>query len=224
MATVKFRRALYLLIFIFMTTNSLSSQPTPKRFLSLGDSYTYGESIDPNDRWPVQTVKLLRENGTPFEDPVIIARSGWTTRDLLDALEQAQPKGPFDVVTLLIGTNNQFQGRSIEEYRKEFKEVLTKAISFAGGKPGRVIVLSMPDWSVTPYANRYDRAPISRDIDRFNAVNKEEATHANVRYIDINPGSKKAGNSPDLIAEDGLHFSGKLYAEWAKIVAAAVQK
>jgi lysophospholipase L1-like esterase len=192
-------------------------KPTVKpRFLALGDSYTIGQGVKAGERWPVQLSELLKKDGVDLGAPQIIARTGWTTRDLSTAIDNADPKGPYELVALLIGVNNQFQGLSEEDYRKEFAALLQRAIAFAGGKPARVVVLSIPDYGVTPFAEGSDRAAIAAAIDRFNAINKEETKKANARYVDVTPISRK--KEPDLIAEDGLHPSGKMYKEWAALV------
>jgi lysophospholipase L1-like esterase len=185
--------------------------PANPRYLALGDSYTIGESVDAKDRFPNQ---LSRELG--LGEPLIIAKTGWTTDELDAAIDAADPKGPFELVTLLIGVNNQYRGRDAEQYRSEFVALLRRAIGFAGGDPGKVIVVSIPDWGVTPFAADRDRAKIAREIDRFNAINREEAMRAGARYVDITPISRR--NDPSLVATDGLHPSGKQYAEWAKAI------
>jgi lysophospholipase L1-like esterase len=146
----------------------------PSRFLALGDSYTIGESVAVADRWPNQLAAQLRKDGVEMADPEIIARTGWTTDELSSAIDAAKPKGPYALVTLLIGVNNQYRGRDAEQYRKEFAALLHRAIAFAGGDPKRVVVVSIPDWGVTPFAANRDRAKIGAEIDHFNAINTEE--------------------------------------------------
>ena len=176
------------------------------RFLALGDSYTIGEGVSPQERWP---------NQLGVGEPEIIARTGWTTDELNAAIDSANPQGPYDLVTLLIGVNNQYRGRGAEEYRREFAALLQRAVGFAGGDPSRVIVVSIPDWGVTPFAANRDRAAIAREIDRFNEINRSEAARARARYADITPISRAR---PDLIAADGLHPSAAMYKEWAKVI------
>jgi len=188
------------------------------RFLALGDSYTIGESVDPTERWPVQLAALLRGQGIGIEEPIIIARTGWTTDELSAGIDTANPAGVYDLVSLLIGVNNQYRGRSLEEYRQEFVMLLERAIAFAGQNPSRVLVLSIPDWGVTPFAARQGRAAIGADIDRFNAINREEAQRLGAHYVDVTPISRRAASDPSLTAGDGLHPSGKMYAEWARLV------
>lgn len=180
---------------------------SPVRYLALGDSYTIGESVPAGERFPHQ---LARELG--IATPTIIAKTGWTTDELNAAIDAASPRGPFDLVTLLIGVNNQYRGREAEQYRGEFAALLQRAIGFAGGDPSRVIVVSIPDWGVTPFAEGRDRAQIAREIDQYNAVNRDEAQRAGAHYVDITPISR--GADPALVAGDGLHPSGKQYREW----------
>lgn len=187
------------------------------RFLALGDSYTIGEGVDPTERWPVQLTRQLCEAGFDLADPTLIARTGWTTDELNAAIDRANPAGPYDLVSLLIGVNNQYRGREVEQYRIEFTALLGRAIGFAAGRPDRVLVLSIPDWGATPFAERRDRAAIAAAIDRFNAVNREAAEHAGVVYVDVTPISRKAIHDASFIAEDGLHPSGAMYAEWARL-------
>jgi lysophospholipase L1-like esterase len=187
------------------------------RYLALGDSYTIGESVGAEQRWPVQLAARLREQGLAVGEPQIIARTGWTTDELSAAIDQAAPSGPFDLVSLLIGVNNQYRGRDGQEYRAEFRALLLRAIGFAGGRPGRVIVLSIPDWGVTPFAAGRDRGRVAGEIDTFNAINRAEAGRAGARYVDITPASRAAAAHPALIAGDGLHPSGVMYAEWVEL-------
>ena len=193
------------------------------RFLALGDSYTIGESVEPSERWPVQLAALLRAEGVNVGDPAIIATTGWTTGELSAGIDHADPQGTYDLVSLLIGVNNQYRGRSPDEYRQQFVALLQRAISFAGGKPGHVIVLSIPDWGVTPFAAGRDPAAIAAAIDRFNAINRTETERLGARYVDVTPISREAARDPLLIADDGLHPSGKMYAEWARLALPAAR-
>jgi lysophospholipase L1-like esterase len=187
------------------------------RFLALGDSYTIGESVAEKDRWPVQLAALLRQQGLEPGDPQIIARTGWTTDELSDGIDLARPKGPFALVTLLIGVNNQYRALPLDKYRQEFVALLLRAIDFAGGEAGRVVVLSIPDWGVTPFAQGQERAAIASAIDRFNMVNAEETLRLGSHYVDVTPESRLAPSDPALIARDGLHPSAKMYADWARL-------
>lgn len=188
------------------------------RYLALGDSYTIGEGVAEHERWPVQLTDLLRQRGIALEAPVIVAKTGWTTDELLDAIEAAAPAGMFDLVTLLVGVNDQYRGRSRAAYEPAFRSALDRAISFARGESARVVVLSIPDWGVTPFAAGADRARIAREIDDFNAANRSAARAAGARYADVAPSSRRAAGDPSLLAADGLHPSARLYAEWARLV------
>jgi lysophospholipase L1-like esterase len=187
------------------------------RFLALGDSYTIGESVAPGERWPVQLAAMLRQRGVGIGDPEIVARTGWTTDELSAGIDAAAPRPPYALVTLLIGVNNQYRGRGVDEYRAQFRALLMRAIGFVGGDAGRVVVVSIPDWGVTPFARGRDRAAIARDIDAFNAVNRDEAARAGARYVDVTPESRRDGTDPTFIAGDGLHPSGRMYTEWARL-------
>ena len=195
-----------------------------KRFLALGDSYTIGESVAPAERWPVQLARMLQKEGVGLDEPQIIATTGWTTDELSAAIDRAPPRGPFDLVSLLIGVNNQFRGRALAEYRGQFADLLKRAIGLAGSQPGRVLVLSIPDWGVTPFARGRDRAAIGRAIDEFNAINAEAAQGAGARYVDVTPVSRQAVVDAALIAGDGLHPSGKMYTEWARLALPAARE
>ncbi|HKZ68873.1 MAG TPA: SGNH/GDSL hydrolase family protein, partial [Anaerolineales bacterium] len=185
--------------------------------LALGDSYTIGESVSPAECWPAQLAALLRAQGFKIEESLIIATTGWTTDELSAGIDNADPQGVYDLVSLLIGVNNQYRGRSADEYRDQFAALLHRAISFAGGTPSRVLVLSIPDWGVTPFAAGRDRDAIAAAIDSFNAINYEEAERAGAHYIDVTPISRQAADDPLLIADDGLHPSAAMYAEWARL-------
>ena len=200
------------MLFSSCTTGG-STANRPLRFLALGDSYTIGESVSPAERFPVQLAAMLRQRGIEISEPQIIAKTGWTTDELSSAIDAANPVGPYDLVTLLIGVNNQYRARSADEYRGQFRELLNRAVGFAAGDASRVIVLSIPDWGVTPFAENRDRGKIAREIDQFNSINREEALRAGARYVDITPISRRADAS--LIAGDRLHPSGAMYREWA---------
>ena len=159
--------------------------------------------------WPSSSASPIRE---------IIAKTGWTTDELSTAIDAAKPKGPYALVTLLIGVNNQYRGRDAEQYRKEFAALLHRAIAFAGGDAKRVVVVSIPDWGVTPFAADRDRAKIAAEIDRFNAINAEETKRAGARYADITPVSRHAATDATLVAPDGLHPSAKMYASWVSVI------
>ncbi|WAC41510.1 SGNH/GDSL hydrolase family protein [Pedobacter sp. SL55] len=193
----------------------------PLSYLALGDSYTIGEAVEPSESFPYQLVELLKAKAIQFENPKVIAKTGWTTDELRHAIQQEQITETFDLVTLLIGVNNQYRGYSQDTYRKEFTELLATAISFAGGDKNKVYVISIPDWGVTEFAKNSGRdlKTISKEIDAFNEINRQETEASHVTYVDITPISRQAVKKPNLIAGDGLHPSGKMYAEWTKLIA-----
>lgn len=194
------------------------------KFLALGDSYTIGQSVVESERFPAQTVQLLRAQNIVVNDPAYIAATGWTTTNLISAINLANPAKDFDIVTLLIGVNDQFQQRDTTGYRTQFIELVNKAIAFAGGRKTHVFVLSIPDYSVTPFVNMSDKARVSSQIDEFNAINKEVTLQNGITYADITPLTRKGADDPSLIANDGLHPSGKEYAVWANILAPLIKK
>ncbi|MEJ7913758.1 MAG: GDSL-type esterase/lipase family protein [Chitinophagaceae bacterium] len=203
----------------------LSRSSSIKSYLALGDSYTIGQSVPKNERYPAQTVAMLRTAGySNLQAAEIIATSGWTTGNLLQALKNKSYYPNYDLVTLLIGVNNQYQGGSLQQYRSQFSALLVKSIRFAGNRPNRVIVLSIPDYSVTPFATSSDRKKIARDIDSFNVVNKHIADHYKVNYLNVTEESRKAAQNPSLIAYDGLHFSGKEYTVWTSMLVAKMME
>lgn len=186
------------------------------RYLALGDSYTIGESVSPLERFPAQLVQKLRACGFDMDEMGMIARTGWTTDELDNAMDLNEPQGTYDLVTLLIGVNNQYRGREAEGYRPEFMHLLQRAIGYAGNRPERVIVVSIPDWGMTPFGRH--RENVAAEIDAFNAVNRAETLRVGAHYVDITPISRKAIYDPALIANDGLHPSGKMYARWVKLI------
>lgn len=196
--------------------------------LCLGDSYTIGEAVEEQERFPMQAVELLKQHNLLFEKPVIIAKTGWTTDELSAAIEEQKPQQTFDFVTLLIGVNNQYRQRDLENYRNEFTALLQTAIQYAGGNRSHVYVLSIPDWGVTPFTaqdtKHRTRQQIAGEIDAFNAVNREVAAQQQVPYIDITPHSRTAFTQRELIANDGLHPSGLMYKEWAERLVEVVVK
>ncbi len=188
-------------------------------YLALGDSYTIGESVMESERFPAQTVTLLKQDGININAPEYIAKTGWTTTDLSNAIATQNPMGPFSVVSLLIGVNDQYQGMDTAGYRIRFASLLEKAISLAGNDTAHVFVLSIPDYSVTPFAANRDTQYIRMQIDEFNAINKEITLAYNVSYTDITPSTREAKTDGSLVANDGLHPSGKEYAKWAQMLA-----
>lgn len=197
---------------------AFAGQGDPLRYLALGDSYTIGEAVQEADSWPNQLADRIRAAGYKLEDPQIVARSGWTADDLAAGLQQAEIEPPYDLVSLLIGANNQFRGFSLESYRQELAALLEQAVAYAGNRPDRVLVLSIPDWSMTPVGSRFDGDLVAGEIDAFNRVIIQEADRLGVRYIDITPISRNAEKDPGLVAADGLHPSGKMYGQWVPLV------
>lgn len=187
-------------------------------YLALGDSYTIGESVPQSDRWPVQLVAKLNELGDTIAQPQIIAKTGWTTNELMDAIDRAEVADAYDLVSLLIGVNNQYRGYPISQQEREFEELLQKAIAFAGSDTSRVFVVSIPDWGVTPFGESRDREQIAREIDQYNDLNQLICKKYGVKYFDITPISREAADDPTLIAGDGLHPSGKMYERWVELI------
>ena len=185
------------------------------RYLALGDSYTIGESVSVEERWPNQLAKLLESENIKTEI-TIIARTGWTTSELWQGIQAEEIQPPYDLVSLLIGVNNQYRGHTMNEYRDQFHFILNKSIEYTDGDANRVLVLSIPDWGATPFASGRDREQIAKEIDEFNSLNREISERAGVHYVDVTPVSRKAVNDTALIAPDGLHPSGKMYALWAE--------
>ena len=192
-------------------------------FLALGDSYTIGEGVLLTENFPYQTVQLLRKAGYDFSPPEIVAKTGWTTDELQAAIDKHTYLTTYDFVTLLIGVNNQYRGRSIENYRSEFESLLKQSINFAGSKTDHVIVISIPDWGVTPFAEGRDRKQIANEIDGYNSINKTISEKYNVNYLYITPGTREAATDPSLVAADGLHPSAKEYKRWAEKLAEKIK-
>jgi lysophospholipase L1-like esterase len=189
----------------------------PLRYLALGDSYTIGEDVPAQARWPMQLVEKLRKQAVAIDDPQIIAVTGWTTDELSAGMDQAALAPDYDLVTLLIGVNNQYRGRSADDYREQFRTLLLRAVALAGRRAARVVVVSIPDWGVTPfgYASGRDRAQIARELDTFNAIAREEASNAGAPFVNITGISREHAN---LVASDGLHPAGAQYALWTDAI------
>ncbi|MDB5276425.1 MAG: lysophospholipase and related esterase [Ferruginibacter sp.] len=193
-------------------------------YLALGDSYTIGQSVALEDRYPMQTAAMLLADSIKMDVPEIIARTGWTTRNLLNGIFANPPaRSTYSFVSLLIGVNNQFQHLPIEWYHDEFKTLLNIAISYAGNNPKRVFVLSVPDYSVTPKAGNLNQAAIAEEIDLYNSINNQIASARGCNYINITAASRQVVNNPSLIALDGLHYSGEEYKKWASLLTEAME-
>lgn len=186
-------------------------------YLALGDSYTIGHGVDESQRFPVQLVNKLNEDGVNVGKPTIIARTGWTTGELAQGINDANLTGTYDLVTLLIGVNNQYRGRDTTEYRRQFRELIIKSVGFAKGIEKRVIVISIPDYGATPYGIN-NAQQIGADIDIFNKINREETERLKANYVYITSISRAAKDDPSLTATDGLHPSGKMYGFWVEAI------
>ena len=186
------------------------------RYLALGDSYTIGEGVPAEGTWPFQLAAALRTRGIALDDPHVIATTGWTTDELAAAIDAAAPQGPFALVSLLIGVNNQYRGRPLAEYRQQFEQLLQRAIALAGENAARVLVLSIPDWGVTPFAHDHgrDAATVAREIDDFNAAAQACCGDYGVAFIDITPVSRERGAEAAMLVDDGLHPSAAMYRLW----------
>ena len=184
-------------------------------YLALGDSYTIGESVSEDLRWPVQLVEQLRERGVAIEDPRIIAKTGWTTRDLLNAMDQELGEEKYDLVSVLIGVNNQYQGRSLVEYEEELNQLFSRAINLSSQGREGVFVVSIPDYGVTPFGAANEEE-IGKELEEFNSVFERVADEYELDFYNITPVSKRVKNEPELVAGDGLHPSGEMYNLWVE--------
>jgi len=190
-----------------------------RRYLALGDSYTIGEGIAAEDRWPVQLADALRDTGLVIDGPEIVATTGWTTDELDAGIDAAAPVGPFDLVSLLIGVNDQYRGRDVALYGPAFSALLERAIGFADGDVSRVFVLAIPDWGVTPFGahSGRDRDAIARELDAYNASAAAICAVRGAAFVDIAPVSRARGGEAEMLADDGLHPSAALHAEWTRL-------
>lgn len=194
-----------------------------KTYLALGDSYTIGQSVTAAERFPAQTVALLRGEGLNLADPVYLATTGWTTGNLLNAIATQNPAPAYDLVSLLIGVNDQYQHRDTSGYAQRFTQLLQKSIELAQGKTAHVFVLSIPDYSATPFVPASDKERVSREVGWFNAINKRITGALGVSYTDITPSTQAAAGNPALVASDGLHPSGLEYRKWAELLAPKIK-
>lgn len=192
--------------------------------LCLGDSYTIGEAVPLHQNFPYQTVQLLRKKHLNFIAPEIIAKTGWTTDELAAAIEKYRFLHPYHFATLLIGVNNQYRGRSAIEYKIEFEDLLAKTITLCGGKAAHVYVISIPDYGLTPFANKLDPKKIAKELDVFNSINKAVSIQYKVQYLNITDKMRKEKDQAVLVANDNLHPSAFAYANWAKSLATAIAK
>ena len=211
--TVK-QRFIFLLSLFILISCAEKKTPPQQTFLALGDSYTVGIGVDQSESWPFQLIKKLAAESIIIAPPRVIAENGWTTIDLKKAIDEAALDFPYDWVSLLIGVNNQYDGKSIAAFQNEFEQLLSQAILFAGSKKENVFVISIPDWGKTPFAKERDREQIALEIDNFNQVIYEQCIRVGVAFIDITPLSRTIDTHPAFIAEDGLHPSGQQYKAW----------
>lgn len=193
-------------------------------YLALGDSYTIGEQVPTAENFPHLLATMLNAQGLKVTEPVIIATTGWTTDELAAAIKERNIQDTFSFVTLLIGVNNQYRGRDLDNYRQEYTQLLDTTIRYANGHVNNVFVLSIPDWGVTPFADGRDRAQIAKDIDAYNAACKDITLTHKCHYLDITDSTRKNGTTPAYLAEDGLHPSGKEYKIWAERLTPTVAK
>jgi lysophospholipase L1-like esterase len=209
----------HILLSVFFISTAMAQKHNAEKikFLALGDSYTIGESVTENERWPVQLAQTLTRNGVRCEPPHIIATTGWRTDDLKNAILAANVAKDYTLVSLLIGVNNQYQGKTAASYGPEFEELLMMAITFAGGDKSKVFVVSIPDYGYTPFG-KGKHEKISKEIDAFNEVNRSIASEQGVKYFNITDISRKGFEDPELVAADGLHPSGKQYRAWVKLI------
>lgn len=205
-------------------TTPSAGNGTALTYLALGDSYTIGESVPAIQSFPYQLASVVNKQQYSVGTPTIIARTGWTTDELIREINAQNIKQKFDIVTLLIGVNNQYRGYNIDTYRTEFVQLLNTALSYASGNKKRVFVVSIPNWGVTPFAQGRDVTQITKEIAQYNAINKEESEKAGVSYTNITPISQQAMTDPSLVAPDGLHPSGKMYMLWTDLLSAEVLK
>ena len=220
---------LFLLLLAFLPACQPEAQPVPTpdpvRYLALGDSYTIGQSVPESGRYPVQFVEQLKSDGVVVDTLRILAVTGWTTGNLKSGMETAKLDSNYNLVSLLIGVNNQFQGRPIGEYEQHFNDLLDSAIVHGSGDPDNVFVLSIPDYAYTPFGQgRPNPAQISAELDAFNALNRSLTEARGIRYYDITPISRLGLEQPELVATDNLHPSGEQYRRWVDVFYEEVKK
>ena len=215
-------KRIFNLLILLLMQYKIDAQDKALTFLALGDSYTIGESVPIYENFPYQTLQLLRKSGIAVQAPEIVAKTGWTTDELMAGIDRTTFEKSYDIVTLLIGVNNQYRGKDPSTYKKEFEQLLNKAIAFAGGNKQHVFVLSIPDWGATPFAASRDRIKIGNEIDLFNSINKKSTDAAGIAYISITEGSREATSNASLVAKDGLHPSGLEYGKWAEKLTDAI--
>jgi len=209
---------------IFQQAFSQGMQKTNYTYLALGDSYTIGHSLPIAENFPNQTVQLLSTAGYDIDSPTVVAKTGWTCEELQWGMKNRSLQNRYDIVSLLIGVNDQYRGGKIEDYGIQFEELVKQAVELANKNPAHVFVLSIPDWGATPFAEGQDCKLIAKELDSFNHINKALAKKMNVNYIDITPGSREVSQDHTLVAADGLHPSAKEYKRWAEKLAASIRQ
>lgn len=214
---------LSLFLYSCENTSELAVASEEYSYLALGDSYTIGESVDSTMRWPVQLADSLSQRGFPVSPPKIIATTGWTSDELMQGIIRANIQDTFDLVSLLIGVNNQYRGYDTAQYRFEFQELLYRSIEFAGGVTGQVFVVSIPDYGVTPFGQTKDPEKIARELDIYNDMARKMCTARGIAFYNITDISRKADENAELVASDDLHPSGKMYTQWVAHILAEVQ-
>jgi lysophospholipase L1-like esterase len=201
-----------------ITITDITIYSSAKKYLALGDSYTIGQSVAATERFPAQIQQQLVQQNIPLYIVEYIATTGWTTLNLQAGINSQNPQSIYDAVSLLIGVNDQYQTHDTTNYRNRFANLVAKAINLAGNRKERVFILSIPDYSVTPFVPSANKAQISKEIDWFNAINNDVAQYFGVSYTNITPSSREAVTNTDLIANDGLHPSGLEYKKWAAML------
>tara|TARA_Y100000996_G_scaffold226416_1_gene178059 strand:+ start:530 stop:1231 length:702 start_codon:yes stop_codon:yes gene_type:complete len=200
---------------LIVEDNLNTPRESPYSFIALGDSYTIGEGVNEDERWPNQFVDVAYESGVDFDQPMIIAETGWKTYDLLNAIDQTNFTKKYDYISLLIGVNNQFNSRPIDEFEEDLNKLMDE-MKRIKKNDGSIIIISIPDWGYTPFGESSDMSDISEQINLFNSSLRKFATTNGLKYVDVTEISRRGINEPDLITNDNLHPSGIMYLEWAK--------
>ncbi|MEQ8578444.1 MAG: SGNH/GDSL hydrolase family protein [Balneola sp.] len=213
-----FKKTRLSFLFLFCCLTISCAQKNNISYLALGDSYTIGEAVSEEQRWPVQLTEKLIEAGIHVDDPLIIAKTGWTTDELQKAIVEKNPKTDYDLVSLLIGVNNQYRGYPIDQYKKEFKELLLQAVAFADGDTTKVFVVSIPNYGVTPFGIEKGEEKIRQELLLYDSIADSISSAYNIPFINITPISEKAKKDSSYIASDQLHPSGKQYSEWVDLI------
>ena len=213
-----FKKTLFSFISIFWLLTISCAQNNSISYLAFGDSYTIGEAVSEDQRWPVILTNKLNMEGYDVKQPLIIAKTGWTTNELQKAIEEKEPSSNYDLVSLLIGVNNQYRGYPIDQYKKEFKELLLQAITFANGDTTKVFVVSIPNYGVTPFGMEKGEDTIRQELLIYDSIADSISSEMDIPFINITPVSEKAKEDPSYIASDQLHPSGKQYKEWVELI------